>query len=377
MIENSRIALHRLFALSLLVSATGCSMSKLAVSTQADVMQQASPVIEHQTDYEFARVAIPGTLMQVEGLLRVAPEDERLLLLGTRGFASYAYGFVEDEMERAELGGDLEQADAARARARGLYLKAKGLGMKLLAGAAEGLAEAAARDPDQLKRFVTAEFTDPEAAPALFWTGYAWGSAINVSRDDVALVADLSLARALVERSVELDEKYYNAAGHVFLGVADASRGESIGGNPERGRQHFERALALTGRRAMIVQLNFAQFYATQTQNRDLFVALLKEVLETPVPADSPLALPNTVARRRAERLMAQVDTLFLPPPEDAAPAAPEEPAGAPTPPAGEPAPGDSTPVVPEGPEPKQPPPAKSPPVKPPPAKAPAAAGQG
>lgn len=367
-------------------------MTKLAVSTQADVMQQASPVVEYQTDYEYARAAIPGTLMQVEGLLRVAPEDERLLLLGTRGFASYAYGFVEDDMDRAELRGDLEQADAARTRARNMYLKAKGFGMKLLTGREPELAKAATRDPDELERFVSAEFTDAQIAPALFWTGYAWGSAINVSRDDPTLIADLPLARVLVERSVKLDEKYYNAAGHVFLGVADSSRGESIGGNPERGRQHFERALELTGHKATLVQVNFAEAYAAQKQDRDLFVALLKEVLATPVPADSPLSLPNTVARRRAERLMAQLDTLFLAPLDDVAPAqpAPEQPqeppkdaAPAATPggseqpkaePGATPAPG-SPKAPPVQPSPAQAPAAKAEPVKPS-GKAPAIAGQ-
>jgi hypothetical protein len=335
-------------------------MTKLAVGTQAEVMKTASPVIEEQTDYEFARSAIPGTLMQVDGMLRVTPDDERLLLLGARGFASYAYGFVEDEADRAELRGDMEQADYDRGRARGLYLKGRDLGIRLIEQSAPEIKAQLKRDPDTLKNYLKAELTDKEHAAALFWTGYAWGSAIGVSRDDISLVADLALATALVERSVELDETFYNAAGHTFLGVVNSSRGQAIGGDPKKGKEHFERAIALTKRKALLTLVNYAQWYAVQEQNRALFDALLKEVLDAPAPVPAPLALPNTIAKRRAKRLASQADSLILPPlPE--APAAAPSPAAAPAAPALTPAtaPAPTTPA----PAAKPPAPAKSAPA--------------
>jgi hypothetical protein len=312
---------------------SGCSMTKLAVNTQAEVMATASPVLEEQTDYEFAGSAIPASLIQAEGLLKITPEDEHLLLLAARGFASYAYGFVEDLKERAELKGDLDTADYERARARALYLKGRDFGMRLLALDAPNLKQEAKRDPDALKRYLMAEFTDKEDAPALFWTGYAWGSAIGVSRDDVTLIADLALATVFVERSVELDETFYNAAGHTFLGVVNSSRGQAIGGDPAKGKQHFERALALNGRKMFLTHVNYAQYYAVQEQDRPLFDALVKEVLDAPEPEPSPVALPNTIARRRAKRLLSQADNLILPP-LPATPAEPEQPAPAPAAPA-------------------------------------------
>jgi hypothetical protein len=320
---------HNLLASLALVAMTGCNMTKLAVNTQAKVMEQASPVVEEQTDYEFARAAAPASLIQVEGLLRVQPEDERLLLLGARGFAAYSFAFIEDEKERAEQRGDLEQADVERARARNMYLKAKGFGVRLLELKQPGFVAAMQRDPDTMQRFLRAEFADPEDVPALFWTGYAWGSAIGVARDDPSLLADIPFASALVERSVELDERYYNAAGHVFLGVVDASRSKSVGGDPEKGRQHFEKALALTERQALVVQLKYAETYAVQEQNRELFLALLQEILSAPAPKKVHLSLANTIARRRAQRLLSQADSLILetleaPAPQPTQPTAPQ-----------------------------------------------------
>ena len=308
----------RWFALWTLACASGCDMTKLAVNTQADVMARASPVVEEQTDYEFARTSIPATLTQIDGLLRVSPENETLLLLAVRGFASYAYSFIEDDMEQAELSGDYQRADYQRGRARRMYLKAKRLGLQLLAIVEADFPEKLQRDPDTLKQFLDAEFTDASDAPALFWTGYAWGSAINVSRDNPELIADLPFPLVLVERALALDETYYHAAGHVFLGVAKSSAGTSMGGNPEQGRKHFERALALTNRKASIVHVKYAQSYAVQVQDKKLFSALLGEVLAAPITAGTRLSLANTVARRRARRLHSQADTLILEPLERA-----------------------------------------------------------
>ena len=309
-------------ALAALIAA-GCSMTQLAVGTQAEIMEQAAPVLEEQTDYEFARIAAPGALVQVDGLLRVSPDNEHLLLLGTRGWASYAYGFIEDNMEIAEASGDLEAADHERDRARSMYLKAKDLGLKLLDTMNSDFSGALGRDPDRLKRFLAEEFGDESDAPALFWTAYAWGSAINISRDNPELIADLPFPRVLMERAVQLNEGYFHAAGQVFLGVINSSLGQAIGGNPEQGRKHFERALELTQRKATIVQLNYAQTYAVQLQDRKLFDSLLKEVVDTPIPEGTELALPNTIARRRALRLIAQADNLILPPLEALPPTPP------------------------------------------------------
>ncbi len=287
-------------------------MAKLAVSTQADVMEQAYPVIEAKTDYHFARMSAPANLAQIEGMLAIDPDNQTLLLLATKGFTSYAYGFVEDEMEEAEANGDLEHADEARERARQMYLKAKRFGVHLLELMAPGLSDSMQRDPDKLKQFLESEVTDNSAAAALFWTGSAWGSAINISRDDPTLIADLPMPNTLVGRAVQLDEGYFNAGGHMFLGLVNSSRGAAVGGDPQRGKQHFERALALTQRKSLVIQFNYAQTYAIQTQDKALFVSLLNEVLAAETAEDSPVALANAIAKRRAKRLLSQVDNLFF-----------------------------------------------------------------
>jgi len=291
--------------------AAGCDMTTLTAHSSASLFRRASLAFDEQFDYELARQAGPAFLLQFEGVLRVVPDDQDVLFSACKAWSSYAFAFVEDDMLAAEARGALEEAERQRARARRMYARARELGLRLLEQRAPGVRVATRAGPERLARFLQRELVDAADAPALFWTGYAWGVEIDISREDPALVADLELARALVERSVTLDESYQQAAGHTFLGYDDAILSPALGGNPEGGRQHFERALALTDRKALLVQLNYARSYAAQTQRRDLFVALLHEVVSAPDRDPDSTRLANQVARRRAERLLSQQDELF------------------------------------------------------------------
>lgn len=299
------------FALVAGASLTACNMTKLAANSTADVFHQAAPAFDEQLDYDFAKQAAPGSIMQLEGVLRVLPDNELLLFDACRSWTSYAFGFVEEDLEIAGERGDLEGADRQRARARRMHLRARDLGRRLLERKRSGFQLALARGPDPLRAFLAEHFRDRTDAPALLWTGFAWGAAIDISRDDPALVADLPLARVLVERSVELDENCENAAGLAFLGYVDASTGEAMGGHPDAGKKRFERALALTHRKSLMVQMNFARSYAVEKQDRGLFVALLEEVAKTGPDVNPAARLTNEVARRRALRLLRRVDELF------------------------------------------------------------------
>src|SRR5690606_16144313 len=212
------------------------------------------------------------------------------------------YGFLEEEMDEAEFRGDLERADEARARARAMYLKAKDFGVHLLTSMAPELPQSMQRDPDQLAKLLDEELTDEKDAAVLFWTGAAWASAINISRDDPTLVADLPFPSTMVRRALALDEHYFNAGPDMYLGMFLSSRSETIGGDPTKGREHFERALELTQRKALVIQYNYAKTYAIQKQDKDLFVKLLEEVLAHEVKEQSPVALANVIAQRRARR---------------------------------------------------------------------------
>ena len=84
-----------------------------------------------------------------------------------------------------------------------------------------------------------------------------------------------------------------------------------FGGNPEKGKEYFERALELTDRKFLLIQYNYARSYAVQTNDRALFERLLREVIDAgDISNDN--RLPNKIAARRARRLLAQADEIFF-----------------------------------------------------------------
>ena len=115
----------------------------------------------------------------------------------------------------------------------------------------------------------------------------------------------------LMEWILERDESYYYASPHVFLGTYRAAVPPMLGGEPERAREHFDRALALTGRRALMVQVQMARYYARQIFDRELYDSLLEEVLSSPIDAIPELTLQNSAAQRLAQTLLLEADEYF------------------------------------------------------------------
>ncbi|MEM6961991.1 MAG: TRAP transporter TatT component family protein, partial [Myxococcota bacterium] len=220
----------RIAALMLVTAAglTGCDLTRFTANSTAGLFERASSASEGMWDYELAGDALPASIMQLEGLLRVVPDNEIYLSLLVKAYVAYGYGWVEDEALEADARGDYLAYEAGLDRAKLLYLRARDVAQHQMGLHAEGMDERIRQGLEPFETWLKRNFRDREDAEMLLWAGYAWGSAINSATNDMALVADLPFARALVERSVALDPEYEYAAGITFLAVVEA---ESLGGD--------------------------------------------------------------------------------------------------------------------------------------------------
>lgn len=295
---------------ALLVGSAGCDLTRFTANSSAALFTRAAGGLERHFDYDLAGDALPSSIMTLEGLYRVIPDNEELGLTLTRAYVSYGFGWVEDEMQRAQDRGDLDEEERLMGRARLIYERGRNIGLHLMRLRHPGIDEVLSGPHEDFVAYLNEQYDSPEVVPLLFWTGYAWGSAVNAGRDDPEMILTLPTARALVQRAVELDESFFNYSGLTFLAVVDASLPEALGGNPERARERFERVLELTDRQFFTVQLSYARTYAVQTQDRDLFINLLREVVDGGDPSpDARLA--NRIARRRAIRWLQRTEQLF------------------------------------------------------------------
>ena len=292
------------------LSSMGCDLTRFTANSTANMFSRASAGLERHWDYELVGEALPGNILQLEGVFRIIPDNEQLGVTLIRAYVSYGFGWVEDEVQQAQDDGDLDTEERLMGRARLLHERGRNVGLHLMRLRDPGIDEALTGGHEGFVEYIHRHYDGPEDVPVLFWTGYAWGSAINAGRDDPEMVLALPFARSLVERAVELDETYFNYSGLTFLGVVNASLPPALGGNPDRAREFFERALEMTDRKFFTVHVSYARTYAVQTQDRNLYIRLLREVVDGGDP-EPTARLANAMARRQAIRWLRRTDQLF------------------------------------------------------------------
>jgi hypothetical protein len=145
----------------------------------------------------------------------------------------------------------------------------------------------------------------------LYWTAAAWGSAINLGKDRAELLADLGAVRALMERGLTLDETYDGGAFHEAMIILEALPKE-MGGSPERAREHFQRAVALSKGFKASPYVTLAQSVSVMTQNRTEFRELLEKALAVDPERDPSQRLATLVVQQQARQLLKRADDLFL-----------------------------------------------------------------
>jgi len=270
-----------------------CIPKRVVVRTTTVILPDALAAMNEESDLDLAEAAAATNLKLVEGLLHADPKNRQLAALTAQAFGGYALAFVEDDEP---------------ARAAALYRRGKEYGLRGLMRNRHVAAAVRGTDDEFVASLQHLGQGDKEL---ILWTAMCWGKWIDLSRTDPAAVADLPRVEALFQRLLELDEGYYYAAPHVFLGVFFGGRSRMLGGRPEEAKAHFERALELTGGRFLTARLYYAEFYARQAQDRALFESQLHAILDAPDDILPEMRLANEVAKRKARRLLARVDEWF------------------------------------------------------------------
>ncbi|RME00594.1 MAG: hypothetical protein D6812_09535, partial [Deltaproteobacteria bacterium] len=269
-------------------------------------------VFNAESDLILAESALASNLKLIETMLEVDPENVQLLSFASQGFSSYAFAFVEDAMEEAEIEGDETRAALHRKRARTHYARGKEYALRMIEIELPKVYDALSGSTEDLSHAL-ARVEKKEEVESLFWLGYAWGQLINLSLDDMNVVSDVSKVELVMKRVLEVDPTYFNGGPHLFFGAYYASRAAAVGGDPEKGREHLEKVIALTQGKFLIPKYFLARFYAINTFDCPLFVRTLREIVEAPDDLWPEQRLANEVAKKRARRLLDNLDEYFDP----------------------------------------------------------------
>jgi hypothetical protein len=274
---------------------TGCAVNKLVANNMSGSMADIKAAFFAEESPTHGFHAGPALLKMLDGFIRSSPENEELLLSAAELNCGFALTFL-----------DLyDPAWAAH-----LYAKGQDYALRGLYQVNEELALAITSDDKEAFTRLLAELDVESELPYVFWTGMCWGGLMNALQDPVVAI-DLPKVEKLLAASVKGDPKYYFGAGHTFFGMLFAGRSKMLGGDLERGREHFEKGLAVTDGKFLLTRVMYARAYAVNKQDPELYLSLLNEVANASFKDPPEMALPNAVARRDARMLLEKVADYF------------------------------------------------------------------
>lgn len=285
------------------LAASGCSFKRMGMERMADAVSATSSTYARDNDPEFVRYAAPSTLKLIEMLLDDNPRHPGLLLSACSGFTQYAYAFLHAEAESGP-------ADAAAtrelwARSGRMYDRARSYCLRLLELSLPDARTALIGGDTAL--LARAQRRD---VPALYWTAAAWGGSIASANVPLLRVLELRMVRALMQRALALDPTWEAGAIHEGM-IALEGVPALAGGSAARAREHFERAVSLSGGQSAFAYVALATSVAQPARDRAEFERLLRAALAIDVDQRPSLRLANLIAQRRARTLLAKAGQLF------------------------------------------------------------------
>lgn len=242
-------------------------------------------------DVQMVREGAPAYLLLIDGLLASNPDNATLLAQAAQLNSAYAAAFV---------------ADGERSRA--MNAKALSLAERAICEEVADACDLRTRDFQSFQAWLAQRRV--RDVPAMYGLGASWAGWIQANSGDFSAIAELSRVKALMQRIIDLDEGYDQGGAHLYLGVFDTLFPPAMGGHPEEGRAHFERAIELSDDRNLMTKVIYAENYARLVFDRALHDSLLHDVLESD-PREPGLTLINVVAQQRAKELLESADAYF------------------------------------------------------------------
>ncbi len=267
----------------------GCSM--IISSATSDMMAHLSSAISNNDDLEMVQDGAPAYLLMIDSLIAKDPENSRMLSTAANLYASYADLFVTDAQ-----------------RSRKMADKALDYAQRAVCATRES-ACAIRQKPFKEAEIIIGQMT-PDDIPALFSLGNAWAKWILANKKDFNAIADIAHIELIMNRIVEMDDTYKEGAAYLYLGTLASLLPPALGGRPEEGKVHFEKALAASKGKNLMVHLLYAKFYSRAVYDRTLHDRLIKEII-TSDPRSPGYTLINTWAQKQARILAQSADDYF------------------------------------------------------------------
>lgn len=314
----------RLSLLLLILTCFGCSsIQKMAMRSASPVFVQSGDLLTHERSWDFFRESAPANLKFLELLYLQDPENLELLSVVIKSFAGYAYGVPEtlaygDELAGVE--GSIHKTSAILYYTRALdygvsYLQQKGIKHHLLLDG----------DEKELKKTLDEKLGKKDLTAVLFFA-QAWASLINLQKENIALVSYVPKVKQLFDWVCKREPEIENGVCEIFAAQYEASRPRMLGGNPEKGKELYAKAIQARPHH-LLIQVGYLQYLAIPAFDKEAYEKIASQlrvefakwddlnrdtlVDKSDYKSDESLHLFNAIARKRFELMEQNKQKIF------------------------------------------------------------------
>ncbi|PIP89180.1 MAG: hypothetical protein COW79_13900 [Bdellovibrionales bacterium CG22_combo_CG10-13_8_21_14_all_38_13] len=295
-------------ALTLILSLTSCGgIQKMAVGTTAGLLFDAAYEMETEPDWDHLKESVGPNLKVVEGLYSLSPEDDDLLVALVKGYTAYAFAIHETEA-LADQYSDKSKS-ISLSKAQHFYSRAIEYGLEYFVeqGITWDQLVKSPREEGGVEGLLSKKLSsDKRTHEAVAFFAQAMGGLINLKKDDMTLVAQLGIVKGMFDWVCKEDPNINHGACQLFYAAYEAGRPRMLGGDPEKGREIFKKAIELNPNN-WLVHVTYLQYYVIPMGDEDEWASVKKvlnqaEVLNQEDLIWSPGAAPNAAFKDKSIR---------------------------------------------------------------------------
>lgn len=313
----------RLFPLFILFLISCSSLERWAVRRASPVFVKAGDELTREDSWEFFRTSAPGNVKLVELLYLTDPSNMTLLPAVIKAYAGYAFAVPETLAFGDALAGKEDSPHVKEAIT--LYTRALDYGVTYLESRGVKRKDLLSLSEDDLKKLLGKKI-DEDDFVALVYFAQAWGSLINLQKDNVALVSQIPRVKILFDHVCKKAPKIEHEICAIFYAQYEGSRPRMVGGSPERARELYLKARKENPHH-LLIPLGLIQYVVIPAMEGEEYETLAQELRKefsdwenrdrselrdsTPYRKIRELNLYNAVARKRFELIEQNKKNIF------------------------------------------------------------------
>ncbi len=193
-------------------------------------------------------------------------------------------------------------------RARNLYLR----GRDIILNALDKKYPAFLKNMNKKKYDLALAAVKKPDAPFLYWGAAGWLGAYAIDPLDMKIGLTMPGAKAMMDKVLEIDKNFEKGTIQDFYVSYYGAMPENMGGDANKAREYYKKALEAAGSNATSPHLSLATTVSVNEQNLKEFKELLNKVLEVNPDADPENRLVHILNQRKARWLLEHAGDFFV-----------------------------------------------------------------